>query len=237
MKRGMYMGLTTTEFMDLCKKFETLFRDKYNYTKTRPGPFTVFCETETYRSYWKDMRSIANIRNVIAHSDLDVDGDEGIVVAERTMRVLKDVIELLENPPLVEDVFIRNMKYVKIEDSVSQTIAYMTRHSITHMPVLDKTRNLIGVFSENTIFTRLDREEIVAIDVAETLESYRDYLPIDCHKGEYFGFIGLQETLETAKDLFNQRNEEGKRLVLLYVTKTGRKDQPVLGVLSPYDLI
>ena len=49
-------------------------------------------------------------------------------------------------------------------------------------------------------------------------------------------FLNSQADLQTVVELFEQNIREGKRAPMMLVTKHGREDEPLLGVLTLYDL-
>ena len=71
----------------------------------------------------------------------------------------------------------------------------------------------------------------------DTLEDYAKYLPIEMHENEAFGFIGCDEDIEKAKSLFKRTKANKKRIVMLFVTKSGLRDERVLGILTPWDVL
>lgn len=50
----------------------------------------------------------------------------------------------------------------------------MKELNISHVPVLDDQQKVIGVFSENTIFTKLSYDEIIEVDKDSTIEEYKN---------------------------------------------------------------
>ena len=57
------------------------------------------------------------------------------------------------------------------------------------------------------------------------------------HSCEYFDFISINEKLFDAKEYFNHSIKNDKRLALLFVTKNGKDNQEILGLLTPWDLL
>ena len=57
------------------------------------------------------------------------------------------------------------------------------------------------------------------------------------HKNERFSFVPRKESASALFGLFGKTKAHDKQRSLLFVTKNGRKDEKVLGVISLTDLL
>ena len=228
---------TMAEFSDLCNQFEQVV--KKNYELNGESPFYFIENRREFQEYRHELLIINSIRNNFAHEPFLINNQATLEVADVTYEALKQVIEAIQNPPIVEDLYINIKKLLiaSLDDSIKDIIGKMRKRAITHVPVLDSSGKLFGVFSENTIFSRLCDEEIVMIDENELIRECSKYLPIDQHESEYFGFVGLKKPIADVKAMFDNPMRNDKRLVMLIVTKTGRENQKVEGIITPWDLI
>ena len=227
------------EFTNLCTQFERTVRAKYKDSIGDDSPFYFIENRKEYQMFRDELEIMRKLRNNFAHEPHMINNQAVLEVADVTYDALKRIIKYIENPPTVEDRYIpaKNLLTTHLNEPIKDVIEKMRKKSITHVPVLNEDGKLIGVFSENTIFSRLCDDEIVAIDENEAIEKCCDYLPIDKHESEYFEFVGLKTTIADVKSKFDNPINKNKRLVLLIVTKTGRDNQKIEGVISPWDLI
>ena len=223
-------------FRELCNKFEDLVRIKYK-VKDEEGAFYILSNQKEYKKFEKDINLIRKIRNLLSHGECKVEGKVAIEINENIIEKLKEIISLLENPPLVASRYITEMFVVDLEEKLENLIKTMNEKKISHVPVLDKDKKLVGVFSENTIFSKLSEDEIIEIGKEYKVKDYEKYIKLENHSSEYFDFVKRNEELALAQNLFNKSIKKDKKLVMLFVTRNGKKNEEILGILTPWDLL
>ena len=223
-------------FRDLCNRFEDLVRIKYK-VKDEEGAFYILSNQKEYKKFEKDINLIRKIRNLLSHGECKIEGKIAIEINENIIEKLKEIISLLENPPLVTSRYITEMFVVDLEEKLEKLIKIMNEKKISHVPVLDKDKKLIGVFSENTIFSKLSEDEIIEIGKEYKVKDYEKYIKLENHSSEYFDFIKRNEELALAQNLFNKSIKKDKKLVMLFVTENGKKTEKILGIITPWDLL
>ncbi|WP_335969356.1 CBS domain-containing protein [Fusobacterium polymorphum] len=223
-------------FRELCNKFEDLVRIKYK-VKDEEGAFYILSNQKEYKKFEKDINLIRKIRNLLSHGECKVEGKTAIEINENIIEKLKEIISLLENPPLVASRYITEMFVVDLEEQLENLIKTMNEKKISHVPVLDKDKKLVGVFSENTIFSKLSEDEIIEIGKEYKVKDYEKYIKLENHSSEYFDFIKRNEELASAQNLFNKSIKKDKKLVMLFVTENGKKTEKILGIITPWDLL
>lgn len=223
-------------FRELCNKFEDLVRIKYK-VKDEEGAFFILSNQKEYKKFEKDINLIRKIRNLLSHGECKVEGKTAIEINENIIEKLKEIISLLENPPLVASRYITEMFVVDLEEELENLIKTMNEKKISHVPVLDKDKKLVGVFSENTIFSKLSEDEIIEIGKEYKVKDYEKYIKLENHSSEYFDFIKRNEELASAQNLFNKSIKKDKKLVMLFVTENGKKTEKILGIITPWDLL
>ena len=179
-------------FRELCSKFENVVRVKYNLDDNEKA-FRHFSLQKENKKFKEDMQVIRNIRNLISHVECKIEGKAAIEINENIIEKFKEIINYLENPPLVTSRYITEMFVVDLEEKLEKLIKVMNEKKISHVPVLDKDKKLIGVFSENTIFSKLSEDEIIEIGKEYKVKDYEKYIKLENHSSEYFDFIKRNE--------------------------------------------
>ena len=209
-------------FRDLCNKFEDLVRIKYE-VKDEEGAFYILSNQKEYKKFEKDINLIRKIRNLLSHGECKVEGKVTIKINENIIEKLKEIISLLENPPLVTSRYITEMFVVDLEEKLKNLIKTMNEKKISHVPVLDKDKKLIGVFSKNTIFSKLSEDEIIEIGKEHKVKDHEKYIKLENHSSEYFNFIKRNEESASAQNLYNKSIKKDKKLVMLFVIENSKK--------------
>ena len=224
-------------FRSLCTEFETLVRSKYLIDTSTVSAFNYLASLEEFAEYSEILNTLREIRNALVHTDFNVDGNVGLVVTDDGINAIEEIIEKIKNPKLVSDVYSSNLKYCHLDDSVIDVLTMMAEYHYSHIPVLTSNNKIIGVFSENTIFSTLANNGSISLDGNTKIRDFYQYIPIDQHTAECFDFIGVNDKLYIAKDKFANPIINDKKLVALFVTIDGKSDRKILGILTPWDVI
>ncbi|MBQ3050794.1 MAG: hypothetical protein IJC96_02785, partial [Clostridia bacterium] len=81
------------------------------------------------------------------------------------------------------------------------------------------------------------KEGLGALAETDCVREFEPYLDIRDHVRDSFEFIAETVATEEAVERFKKRDEQGRRLAMLVVTKHGDPSEKVLGVLTPYDVL
>ena len=228
--------VSVDEFMDACRDFEAAVKLKYHLDDD-DSAYMYIAQLPKYTSMKEEVHVIRTLRNMYAHNNMQIDGEDILTISPLLLTTLKKLTYSISNPILVKDVMITNLFKANWNEKVVCLMQKMKEKGISHTPVLDEDNKLLGVFSQNTLFIRLSDEEASCINREDTLEQYAKYLPIHMHENESFDFIGCEDDIEKAKAKFKRTRKSKKRVVMLFVTKNGDMDERVLGILTPWDVI
>lgn len=228
--------VSVDEFMDACRDFEAAVKLKY-HLDDNDSAYMYIAQLPKYTSMKEEVHVIRTLRNMYAHNNMQIDGEDILTISPLLLTTLKKLTHSISNPILVKDVMITNLFKANWNEKVVCLMQKMKEKGISHTPVLDEDNKLLGVFSQNTLFIRLSDEEASCINREDTLEQYAKYLPIHMHENESFDFIGCEDDIEKAKAKFKRTRKSKKRVVMLFVTKNGDMDERVLGILTPWDVI
>jgi len=228
--------VSVDEFMDACRDFEATVKLKY-HLDDNDSAYMYIAQLPKYTSMKEEVHVIRTLRNMYAHNNMQIDGEDILTISPLLLTTLKKLTHSISNPILVKDVMITNLFKANWNEKVVCLMQKMKEKGISHTPVLDEDNKLLGVFSQNTLFIRLSDEEASCINREDTLEQYAKYLPIHMHENESFDFIGCEDDIEKAKAKFKRTRKSKKRVVMLFVTKNGDMDERVLGILTPWDVI
>jgi len=228
------MDIYKDEFIELCKRLESAVEKTYGQSSSA---YLLLMKQETFRTYWSDINAIREIRNLYQHNNLQIDGVDAFTLSQETVARLQEIVDLLENPVLVSDVYVSDLVYGTMEESVLTIMRRMRKNKVSHLPILDGDGRLVGVFSKTTLFSKLLEYDNFEVSPDQTMKEYRKYLGIKNHESEAFGFISLNTPVREASQRFAKRYEGGKRLVALYVTESGAEDEPIKGLVTPWDLL
>ncbi len=185
-------------------------------------------------SVWENydfLRTASDLRNILSHEN-DV-----CAPSENFLLRFQSLASSIIKPLLAKDIRTKNRFSCQKEDKVKDLIPIRDKRLLSHLPLLDSFGVCEGVFSRSTFFDYLS----IGGNPSSFLERKRtDRMPIIGlygHKNERFYFVPRKESASSLFGLFGKTKAHDKQRSLLFVTKNGRKDEKVLGVISLTDLL
>lgn len=191
-----------------------------------------------FRSFKDELKEYARLRNAIVHNPFMRVADP---IAEphfeivRRYQILKDKIL---NPPRAMEIAVgvSNIYATTPDANALEAMKVMNQKIYSFVPVLNVRKRIVGVFSENVIFSYLTENEACIIDKNTKISEFGKYIPIEKHSSEYFEFVPKNTLLAGIKDKFENGLTQRKRLGVVYITDNGRSDGLLLGMITAWDM-
>lgn len=224
-------------FLNLYKELEDVLEQRYPKSG-RPGTAIMdFANRDEGAAFKEDLNTCREVRNLLSHHP-DMDGEAIVEPSDALIQVLVDALEYVRTPKPAID-FATPRSRLLIADSgerVFPVMRAMEKEGYSHVPVFRNGR-LTGVFSISTVFSYTLTERNRITEDTRIFE-LGDLLKLDKHTSERFAFVGPQADYWMVRDLFNRKpGERSKRLAVIFITKNGRPDGTILGIVTPWDLI
>ena len=181
------------------------------------------------------LMALRNVRNTITHNPML--GDSPIVTLNKEVIPFIDgVIERIKHLPTAANILIPrdNVFSGSPEDTVSSVVDMMLKNVYSHVPVLDVGGKVLGVFSESTMLEMSNAGIRNGNDCL--LRDVMRFLPCDKHTAEVFRFVPFNDPIAHLRSLFAEALEKNERIGMIFVTKSGRADEPLLGVITVWDI-
>lgn len=232
------MDNQTDEFLQLYKKLE--FEGRRIYfpdAKENESIIGRLFNIPQLKKYKEDLDYCRVVRNFLTHNP-KVNGVYPIVPSVEMINLLKHCVQVVVSPPKAIDFAIpfQKMYTATLDSKASEVIKTMNMYTYTHVPIIENNR-VFGIFSDNTVFTYMCSEMSLSIDENTTIRKFQKYLPFDEHLNEYFVFLPKSSYFYEIQDLFKYTQTRKKLLSVIYITPNGRRDEPLLGMITPWDII
>lgn len=224
-------------FLDLFKQLEDELEDKYRNARRHYSSvvfeFAKDRESEPVRDQLEICRQI---RNLLAHS-ADMGGQPVVEPSWPVVEAMQQVLDFVRRPPLAIEYATRGERVLKVVPSqkVLRVMDVMDKNGYSHVPVM-KDNRFIGVFSVGSVFRYVLRTGGKPLTPDTTIRDMRGYLAVEEHI-ENYEFVPYDATYITVKDKFEQVRAKNKRVSVIFITQDGRTDQPLLGMLTPWDVL
>lgn len=195
-------------------------------------------KSSNYKMYERGrlLNEIREIRNALVH-DFDMNKDNLLDISDKTISILEKEIIYLTNPKRAKDIYtpFDKLCYAKYNDKIEDIIKIMLEKGFLQFPIMDDYKHLIGVISPNTLLLYISKSK--SNITKENVFDLKEYIPLDKHISEHYMFVNENALVSNIGGLFDKLYESRKRLAMVFVTKDGKSDQPLLGVITPYDIL
>lgn len=228
------------EFLSLYNKLDSLSRARFGLDDRSESAIMTLVNYLRHSDYYRfndlgdDLDALRALRNSLVHNP-SINGESLIEINPLAIEKLKEIVEALENPPLARDrgIPFGKLYSVTLEDALLPSIKEMSLHGYSHAPVVDNDGKLIGVLSEDAIFSYLADKGAVNLADGDLVSCLYDYLPLAKHRNERYAFLFRSATLEdVVREFEESKKKYGKRLGLVFLTEHGKESEKILFVLA-----
>ena len=174
-------------------------------------------------------------RNALTHNPM-LNGKPIVTLNEGVLPFLDDVIARIKILPTAANILIPRDDVFSgsLSDMIHDVVDTMLEKVFSHVPVLDSDDRVIGVFSESTM---LEMSKAGIQDEGNaTLGDVSQFLPCDKHTAEVFRFVPKNDPIAHLRHLCAEALGNHKRIGMFFVTENGKEDEPLLGILTVWDI-
>ena len=225
------------KFLELYKKIEFFAKKTYNCSPEQ-GFILPLINDRRFGSYYQKIDYCRKVRNLISHNSKFNDGFPIEPTNEMIAFLQEKIIDVFEKPKKIRDIWIikEKIRSAKLNDKVLPIMKDMRENKYTHIPIIENEQ-VVGIFSENTLFEFIINEEIMSIDEKTLVSDFKNLLPLDEHRSESFYFVSKEETLDKIRKMFESNFTENKRIGMIFVTHSGKPTEKMLGIVTPWDVL
>ncbi len=226
------------KFLNLYKSLEEALETRYRERgKSTSSPVSQYLKEREAEPFRNDLDLCRQVRNLLSHT-ADVDGETPVQPADALLRVLREVLDFVQRPPLaVEyatpyDALLR----ARPDDLVMPVMRRMVDCGFSHVPVM-RGRLVLGVFSASTPFSQLITGRTPPIDEQTEMSALSNLTRIDQHLTERFLFVPDGISVPEAQRLFTLDRKREKRLAALFLTSNGQQSGDLTAMMTPWDFV
>lgn len=185
------------------------------------------------RRFEDDLREYGDLRNAIVHHRTAVE----YAIAEPHDEVVEKIERIdrtLTKPPVAGEQFRRRVHIFGPDDSLADALRMAEKKKDFQIPVYDRG-DFRGLISPSGLMEYL--AETVEDDViSREITTLSDIL-LHTRTGRSYEFISADLSIYAAEEMFSEAVVKGRRLDALLITESGRRDEKLLGIITPWDLM
>lgn len=178
------------------------------------------------------------IRNLLQHPQHDTP-QRPFLVTPGFLAEVQEVLDRLTNPPRAQSLGIsrRDLTFAHPDEKIGDLAARMKASGFSHLPIIDNEHRILGVFNEAAIFAGLCTRQEVILEGSMPLREIIDFCSLDAGHTETFDFVPPQMTKDELLKRFVAVETETTRIGAVFVTKTGKRSEPLQRMITPWDVL
>jgi len=195
-------------------------------------------ESRIFKRYSYDLKAFAMLRNAIVHNPHSRIAHPIAEPHDTILRLYEDIKNQVLNPPVALEAAVpaKSIFTAAPNDRALAVMRKMRERSFSHVPVV-QDQKLIGVFSENTVFSYLVNNHAVDVGRETLIKEFLEYISIGSHENEYFSFVPKGTLVLDVESMFQKGLKNKKRLAVVFITENGKKEEQILGLITAWDLV
>lgn len=225
-------------FLQKYRVLEGLLEKRYEGQKTSCSSVVMeYIRDEDSRSVRVDLDLLRDIRNLLSHNA----GRNGEAVVEPSTEMLERleaVIDYVRQPRRAADFGTRaeNVLCAHLNDEIRSVMRNMRKNGYSHVPV-EEGKSVVGVFSVKCLFDYLAENGLNALAEDARISALGERIRLDRKKGERYMFVSADCSIVRVRSAFQRYTERNCRLGMVFVTESGAPDEPLICMLTPWDVL
>jgi predicted transcriptional regulator len=111
----------------------------------------------------------------------------------------------------------------------------LNKSGFSTIPVIEG-EDLIGLFTEKSLYDYLSLRSVKKIDKSMKIEEMIEAIDLNNHPRKYFEFVDINRNIYDAYQIFNRDIKQRREMLLLLVTHNGIPGEHLLGIVALRDL-
>lgn len=230
--------MISDEFLEKYRVLEDLLSERYALEPRKHSSVVIEFASSREGELFKDRLDLCReIRNLLTHNAA-LDGEPVVTPARATVDMLDEIIAYVQRPPLAANwaTSAERLLMTTLDEPALKLMRIMESRGFSHVPVTERGR-ITGVFSQSTVFSYTCRERGARIDERTRVGDMARFLPLERHSSERFLFMPADVSYLDAATAFTPGQERTKRVAAIFITETGAPDEPLIGMLTPWDIL
>jgi len=224
-------------FLKMYRVLEGLLERRYSGKKQGSSVVMDYIRDQDSEPWRYELDVCREIRNLLSHN-ADGQGEPVVEPSEAILESLRAIVEHVSRPLLAVECGTPCAKILCAHpnDRMADVMNRMEKLGYSHVPVVERGR-LVGVFSAGCLFAYLEKYGLNALREDARIGQLQEMLSIDRRGADRYRFMPEDATILQVRSVFEERRERNHRLSAVFITKNGTGDEPLLAMLTPWDVM
>lgn len=226
----------TDLFLDLYKQLEETVRVTFELDDRDSISYYLSNRTE-FRKYKEDIRYCQDVRNLLSHKR-KINGSYAVEPSNEMINFIRNLINTIKKRQKCSDILIPFGKVFHVDEqtAVIPTVRTMRKLQYTQVPIV-KNGCVTGVFDENSVFSYLAHSGSNTLADSLVFADIREFTSLDGRERQQFIFFAADRFVDELENEFERASGKGRRIGLAFITENGKREEKLLGIITPWDII
>ena len=193
---------------------------------------------DEYRHFREEIKYCQEVRNLLQHKQ-KIGGQYPVEPTREMIDFLEKTINSIKNRKTCSEIMVptNRLFFRRPDDSICGTLEKMRKIPSGHIPILDPSEKVVGVFTAVSFLNMIADRNGEPPSPEFTFADAEKYIAFDHHDSEVYRYVKPSLYADELKDIFERTYSGGKRLAMVFVTEDGNPEGKLLGTISPWDIL
>ena len=184
------------------------------------------------------LKYVRDIRHLLQHPKRRSEGD-AVEVSEAFLSEVQALLSRLKNPPTANSVGVprKEIKTASLTDRLGDLADGMKRSGFSHVPILNDSGAVIGVFNEAAMFDHLWAEADTIVSREMQISDILPHCLLDAEHTETFRFVKPRAPIDDLIEMFRALESPTTRVGAAFVTASGKETEALQRLITSWDVI
>ncbi|MFA5449467.1 MAG: CBS domain-containing protein [Clostridia bacterium] len=222
-------------FTESYRRLEQLVSIKFGLDD-HESAIAYLAQRKGFQRYAEGLHHIRRVRNLLFHDNPKYEGEFIVEPSDKLIEFIAYIGDILTHPISCHDIAVKKVHTASLNDGVLYAMRDMREKGYRHLPIVEN-RRVIGMFTDGTIFAYMLKDGIMEISESTTFADLKEFLRFDSHLHETFVFMKKDAPVDEAEEAFGNIFGDFKRIGMILLTENGKPSEPLLGILTPWNVI
>lgn len=184
------------------------------------------------------LKYIRDVRHALQHPKHRSEG-HALQISEEFLQEVAALLNHFNNPVRAGALGVprKLIRCAQLSDRLGDLAGEMKTKGFSHIPILNESDVVIGVFNEAAVFDYVWSESEKIVGRSMSVREILAHCQLHASRTETFRFVGPRVPLEELVDMFRALQSPTTRVGAVFVTASGKSTEKLQRLITPWDVL
>lgn len=196
-------------------------------------------DTEKYQyllsKYRAELDLFRRMRNDLSHNAI---GEAyPFAVSSACLEALESILQEVKEKAYPYAKKGEDIVFVTPDTEMKEVFKRMSEFHYSYLPLLSSDGRVCGIISSDSVLDLIHKERGRETFSERKVADFSEYFSLEANDQAFFIFIDKNLYFYQLTELLKRYYHDERKLGILFVTEHGRKEEPLIGILTPWDIL